>query len=119
MSFLDWIRSQNFGVGSLLIAIWFTVLYLTTPLRAEAWTFLIFTLALAQAMVSICRVAEQHQMSKRGLRLAGMQVVWLRAIHVNQGHGAAVKELRIMYPKIGATHAERVIENLYQAEEER
>ena len=51
MSFLDWIRSQNFGVGSLLIAIWFTVLYLTTPLRAEAWTFLIFTLALAQAMV--------------------------------------------------------------------
>jgi hypothetical protein len=47
-----------------------------------------------------------------------MQIVWLRAIHVNQGQEAAVKELRAMYPKIGTTHAERVIENLYQTEEE-
>ncbi|WP_461186777.1 hypothetical protein [Arthrobacter sp. Z4-13] len=119
MSFLDWMRSQDFGMGTLLIVIWFTVLYLITPLRADAWTFLIFTLGFAQAMVSIWRIAEQHQMSKRGLRLSGMQIVWLRAIHVNQGHEAAVKELHIMYPKIGATHAERVIENLYQTEEER
>jgi nitrate reductase gamma subunit len=119
MSFLDWVRSQNFGIGTLLITIWFTGLYLTTPLRVDAWTLVVITLALAQGAVSIWRIVEQHQMSRRGLRLSGTQIIWLRALHVNQGHEAAVKELRAMYPKIGTTHAERVIENLYQTEEER
>lgn len=118
-SFVDWIRSQNFGVGTLLIAIWFTVMYLITPLRADAWTPVVVTLALAQGAVSIWRIVEQHHMSRRGLRLSGMQIIWLRAIHVNQGHEAAVRELRAMYPKIGTTHAGRVIENLYQTEEQR
>ncbi|MDQ1058480.1 hypothetical protein QFZ23_002381 [Arthrobacter globiformis] len=117
MSFLDWMRSQNFGIGTLLIAIWFTAMYLTTPLTIDALTPLIITLALAQGAVSIWRIVEQHHMSKRGLRLSGMHIIWLRAIHVNQGHEAAVMELRAMYPKIGTTHAERVIENLYQTEE--
>jgi hypothetical protein len=94
-------------------------MYLITSLRVDAWTPVVVTLALAQGAVSIWRTVEQHQVSRRGLRLSGMQIIWLRAIHVNQGHEAAVKELRAMYPKIGTTHAERVIENLYQTEEER
>jgi hypothetical protein len=118
MSFLDWVRSQNFGVGTLLIAIWFTVIYISTPLEVDAWTPLIFGIALAQGAVSVWRIVEQHHMSRSGLRLSGMQIIWLRAIHVNQGHEAAVKQLRAMYPKIGSTHAERVIENLYHAAEE-
>lgn len=118
MGFLDWVRIQNFGTGSLFIAVWFTVMYLTSALRTDAWTPLVVTVALVQGAVSIWRMVEQHQMSKAGLRLSGMQITWLRAMHVNQGEGAAVKELRLMYPKIGTTYAERVIENLYRTHEE-
>lgn len=119
MSFSDWLRFQNFGTGTLVIAFWVTAIYLITPLNVDAWTPVVITLALAQGSVSIWRIVEQHQMSKRGLRLSGMQIIWLRATHVNQGHEAAVRELRVMYPKISSTHAERVIENLHQAKEER
>jgi nitrate reductase gamma subunit len=119
VGFLDWVRSLNFGVGSLLVAILFTGMYFSSPLRVDALTPLIIMLALAQGAVCIWRLVEQHQMTKTGLHLSGMQIIWLRAIHVNQGHEAAVKELRAMYPKIGTTHAERVIENLYRTEEER
>lgn len=118
MSFLDWVRIQNFGTGSLFIAAWFTVMYFTSPLRTDTWTPLVVTIALAQRAVSVWRIVEQHQVSKAGLRLSGMQITWLRAMHVNQGEGAAVKELRLMYPKIGTTYAERVIENLYRTQEE-
>jgi hypothetical protein len=118
VSFLNWMRSQNFGVGTLLVAILYSGMYITSPLRVDALTLLIIMLAVAQGAVSIWRILEQHQMSKAGPRLAGTQIVWLRAIHVNQGHEAAVKELRAMYPKIGTTQAERVIENLYRTEEQ-
>ncbi|WP_146617491.1 hypothetical protein [Arthrobacter globiformis] len=118
MNSLDWVRIQSFGTGTLLIAVWFSVLYLTSPLSVGTWTPWVITTALAQAGVSIWRVLEQHQVGKTGPRLTGMQIIWLRAIHVNQGHAAAVKELRMMHPKIGTTHAERVIENLYRTEEE-
>ncbi|GAA1792322.1 hypothetical protein GCM10009712_44140 [Pseudarthrobacter sulfonivorans] len=119
VGFLDWVRSQDFGVGTLLVSFLFTGMYFTSPLRVDALTPLIIMLALAQGAVSIWRIVEQHQISKAGPRLSGVQIIWLRAMHVNQGHEAAVKELRTMYPKVGTTHAERIIENLYQAEEER
>ncbi|HKU31258.1 MAG TPA: hypothetical protein VJQ60_12280 [Arthrobacter sp.] len=118
MGFLDWVRIQNFGTGSLFIAVLFTLMYLTSPLKVDAWTPFVIAIALAQAYVSIWRIVEQHQMSKAGLRLSGMQITWLRAMHVNQGENAAVKELRLMYPKIGTSHAVRVIENLYRTQEE-
>ncbi|MFY9636133.1 MAG: hypothetical protein WAL27_15535 [Cellulosimicrobium cellulans] len=117
LRFLDWVRSLDFGVGTLFAAILLTGMYFTFPVRVDALTPLIIMLALAQAVVSIWRIVEQHQFSKTGPRLSGLQVIWLRAVHVNQGHGAAVKELRAMYPKIGTTHAERAIEDLYQTEE--
>jgi hypothetical protein len=119
VGFLDWLRSQNFGVGTLLFSILLTALYFTSPLRLDALTPLVVVLAFAQAMVSIWRIVEQRHFSKAGPRLSGTQIVWLRAIHVNQGHEAAVKELRAIYPKISTTHAETVIENLYRTEEER
>ncbi|WP_214950113.1 hypothetical protein [Arthrobacter sp. ISL-69] len=119
VGFLDWIRSQNFGWGTLLLSILLTSMYFTFPLRVDAWTPVVVVLAFAQAAVSIWRIVEQHQFSKTGPRLSGMQIIWLRAIHVNQGHEAAVKELRAMYPKIGTARADALIENLYQAEEER
>ena len=97
LSFLDWVRAQNFGAGSLFAAILFTGMYFTFPLRVDALTPLIIMLALAQGAVSIWRIVEQHQLSKTGPRLSGMQIIWLRAMHVNQGHEAAVKELRTMW----------------------
>ena len=118
VGFPDWMRSQNFGVGSLLVAMLFTGMYFTSPMRVDAFTPLIIMLALAQGAVSIWRMVEQHRISKAGPLLSGMQIIWLRANHVNQGHAAAVKELRAMYPKISTTHAERLIENLYRTEEE-
>jgi hypothetical protein len=119
VGFLDWLRSQNFGVGTLLFSILLTAMYFTSPLRLDALTPLVVVLAFAQAMVSIWRIVEQRHFSKAGPRLSGTQIIWLRAIHVNQGHEAAVKELRAIYPKISTTHAETVIENLYRTEEER
>ncbi|WP_144673670.1 hypothetical protein [Arthrobacter sp. U41] len=117
MKLLDWVRIQSFGTGTLFIAVWFSVLYLTSPLSVDTWTPRVITTALVQAGVSIWRMLEQHHVGKTGPRLTGMQIIWLRAIHVNQGHAAAVRELRMMQPRIGTAHAERVIENLYRSEE--
>lgn len=118
MNFLDWVRIQNFGTGTFFVAVWFSVLYLISPLSVDTWTPLVIMTALAQAGISIWRMLEQHHVGKTGPRLTGMQIIWLRAIHVNQGHAPAVRELRMMQPKIGTAHAERVIENLYRTEEE-
>ncbi|MFF1880199.1 hypothetical protein ACFVVC_01855 [Pseudarthrobacter sp. NPDC058196] len=117
MNFVDWIRIQNFGARTLVITIWLTVLYLSSSLRVDTWTPLVIAVAIVHAAVSIWRLVEQHQMSKTGLQLSGMQIIWLRAVHVSQGQAAAIKEFRVMYPKIGITQAERVIENLYRTQE--
>jgi heme A synthase len=117
VGFWDWLRWQNFGFGTLFASIYFTFLYFLAELRAEPFTPLIIVLAVAQAAVSVWRIIEHRRLSRTGVRLSGMQIGWLRAIHVNRGHEAAVKELRMMYPKIGPTHADTVVENLYQAEE--
>ena len=53
VGFPDWVRSQNFEVGSLLVAMLFTGMYVTSPLRVDALTPLIIVLALAQGAVSI------------------------------------------------------------------
>jgi hypothetical protein len=119
VGFVDWIRWQNFGVVTLIFSVLLTAMYFTYPLPHHAFTPLVVLLALAQAAVSIWRIVEQHQVSKAGVRLSGMQITWLRAIHVNQGHEAAVKELRTFYPKIGTAYADQLIENLYHAQEER
>ena len=52
------------------------------------------------------------------MRLSGLQISWLRVIHIRRGHEAAVRELRTMYPRIGPWYADAVIENLYRTEEE-
>lgn len=113
MKFLDWVRIQNFGAGTLFIAVWCVVLYLVSPPGVDTWLPLVITVAAAQAGVSMWRMVEQHHLSRTGLRLRATQVIWLRAVHTNLGHSAAVRELRLMYPKIGTAHAERVIEGLY------
>lgn len=119
VGFLDWLRWQNFGAITLLQAIFFSLLYFSGSLRHDAVTPLVAMLAVVQAAVSIWRIVEHRQFSKAGARLSGMQIIWLRAVHVHSGHEAAVKELRAMYPKIGSSHADYVIENLYQTEEMR
>lgn len=119
VGFLDWVRWQSFGVVTLIFSVLLTAMYFTYPLPHHTFTPLVVLLALAQAVVSIWRIVEQHRASKAGVRLSGMQITWLRAIHVNQGHEAAVKELRTLYPKIGTGYADAVIENLYHAEEKR
>lgn len=100
VGFLDWVRWQNFGFVTLLLSVLLTTMYFTYPLRLHAFTPLVVLLALAQVGVSIWRVVEHHQVSKAGVRLSGMQITWLRAIHVNQGHEAAVKELRRFIPRL-------------------
>ncbi|BAS16447.1 hypothetical protein AHiyo8_47500 [Arthrobacter sp. Hiyo8] len=115
-AFLDWLRWQNFGAGSLWVSGFFTATFFLDSRRLDAFTPLIIVLALAQAIVSVWRIIEQRRFSKVGLRLSGLQINWLRVIHVSRGHEAAVKELRTMYPKIGPTQADIVIENLYRAE---
>jgi hypothetical protein len=116
--FLDWLRWQNFGAGTLLLSLFFTVMHLTAPSRSDAFTPLIVMLALVQAAVSVWRIMEHRQFAKAGLHLSGLQISWLRVIHIRRGHEAAVRELRTMYPKISSMHADTVIENLYRTEEE-
>lgn len=115
--YLDWLRWQNFGAGTLLFSILVTVLFFSDPLQSYAFAPLIVMLALAQATVSVWRIIEQRQVSKAGVRLSGLQISWLRVIHIKRGHEAAVKELRMMYPKISPLHADTIIENLYRTEE--
>lgn len=119
VSFLDWLRSMDFGFVTLVAAILSLAIYFLAPLRNDALTWLITVLTLAYASLSIWRIVEKYQVSKAGPRLSQMQIIWLRAIHVNQGHEAAIKELRSINPKMGTTQAERVVENLYRAENER
>lgn len=116
--YLDWLRWQNFGAGTLLISFLFSALYFSYPLKSDAFAPLIVVLALAQATVSIWRIIEQRQVSKSGVHLSGLQISWLRVIHIRRGHEAAVRELRTMYPKIGPLQADSIIENLYRTEEE-
>jgi hypothetical protein len=114
--FPDWLRWQKFGAGSLWIALIFTAMFFTWPRQLQTFTPLIIVLALAQAAVSVWRIIEHRQFSKVGVHLSGLQINWLRVIHVNRGHEAAVKELRTMYPKMGPAQADTIIENLYRAE---
>ncbi|MCZ9882369.1 hypothetical protein [Arthrobacter sp. B2a2-09] len=114
--FLDWLRWQNFGAVTLWLSIYFTAMFFYEPRRLDAFTPLIIVLALAQAAVSVWRIIEHRQFSKVEVRLSGLQINWLRVIHVSRGHEAAVKELRTMYPKMGPTQADTIIENLYRAE---
>ncbi len=117
--FLNWLRWQDFGAGTLLLSILLTATYfLSYPPRFDAFAPLIVVLALAQATVSVWRIIEHHQFSKAGVRLSGLQISWLRVIHVNRGHEAAAKELRAMYPKTSSMQADTIIENLHQAKEE-
>jgi hypothetical protein len=116
--YLDWLRWQNFGAGTLLLSILVPVMFLSYPLQSHAFAPLIVVLALAQATVSVWRIIEHRQLSKAGVHLSGLQISWLRVIHIKRGHEAAVKELRTMYPKISPLHAETIIENLYRTEEE-
>jgi hypothetical protein len=117
VGFLDWIRWQNFGAGTLLTAIFFTAMHVSSSLEFDAMTRLIGVLALAQATVSVWRIIEHHRVSKSGVHLPGMRISWLRAIHVSRGHEAAAKELRAMYPKVSLMQADTIIENLHRAEE--
>lgn len=116
--YLDWLRWQNFGAGTLLLSILVPVMYFSYPLQSYAFAPLIVVLALAQATVSVWRIIEHRQLSKTGVHLSGLQISWLRVIHIKRGHEAAVKELRTMYPKISHLHAETTIENLYRTEEQ-
>lgn len=116
--YLDWLRWQNFGAGTLLLSILVPVMFFSYPLQSHAFAPLIVVLALAQATVSVWRIIEHRQLSKAGVHLSGLQISWLRVIHIKRGHEAAVKELRTMYPKISPLHAETIIENLYRMEEE-
>ncbi|MGA7207123.1 MAG: hypothetical protein WBX27_21125, partial [Specibacter sp.] len=113
--YLDWLRRQNFGAGTLLFSIAVTAMYFTNPGRVSALTPLVVVLATAQAAVSVWRIIEHLTFAKSGVRLSGLQISWLRAIHVQQGHEAAVLELRTMCPKIGPADADSVIENLHRA----
>jgi len=115
--YLDWLRWQNFGAGTLLLSILLTAMFFSYPLQSYAFAPLIVVLALAQATVSVWRIIEHRQLSKAGVHLSGLQISWLRVIHIKRGHEAAVKELRMMYPKISPLHAETIIENLYRTEE--
>lgn len=117
VGFLDWLRWQDFGAMTLLVSVAFTATYLWSEPRLDALTPLIVVLALVQATVSVWRIIEHRQCAKTGVRLSGMQISWLRAIHVSRGHEAAAKELRAMYPKISSMQADTIIENLYRAEE--
>ena len=108
----------EFRRGTLLISFLFSALYFSYPLKSDAFAPLIVVLALAQATVSIWRIIEQRQVSKSGVHLSGLQISWLRVIHIRRGHEAAVRELRTMYPKIGPLQADSIIENLYRTEEE-
>lgn len=117
VGFLDWLRWQNFGAGTLLTSIFFTAMHVSSAPRFDALTPLIGVLALAQASVSVWRIIEHHKVSKSGVHLLGMRISWLRAIHVSRGHEAAAKELRAMYPKVSSMQADTIIENLHQAEE--
>ena len=114
--FADWLRWQNFGVGSLWISGFFTASFFFESRRPYAFAPLIVVLALAQAALSVWQIIEHRQFSKVGVRLSGLQINWLRVIHVSRGHEAAVKELRTMYPKMGPALADTIIENLYRAE---
>jgi hypothetical protein len=116
--YLDWLRWQNFGAGTLLFSILVPVMYFSYPLQSYAFAPLIVVLALAQATVSVWRIIEHHQLSKAGVHLSGLQISWLRVVHIKRGHEAAVKELRTMYPKISPLHAGTIIENLYRTEEQ-
>ncbi|MDQ0031487.1 hypothetical protein [Arthrobacter bambusae] len=115
--FLDWLRWQNFGAGTLWLSILFTATFFFDLRRSGAFAPLIIVLALAQATVSVWFIIEHRQFSKVGVRLSGLQINWLRVIHVSRGHEAAVKELRTMYPKMGPALADAIIENLYQTQE--
>lgn len=115
--FLDWLRWQNFGATTLWLAVLYTAMFFNYPLQLRTLAPLIVVLALTQASVSVWRIVEHRQFSKAGVRLSGLQISWLRVIHVSRGHEEAVKELRTMYPKIGPMHADSIIENLYRAEE--
>lgn len=114
--FLDWLRWQKFGAGSLWIALIFTAMFFTWPRQLQASTLWIIVLAIAQAAVSVWQMIEHRRFSKVGVRLSGLEINWLRVIHVSRGHEAAVKELRTMYPKMGPAQADTIIENLYRAE---
>jgi hypothetical protein len=114
--FLDWLRWQDFGLRTLWISGFSTAMFFTWPRQFQTFTPLIIVLALAQAAVSLWQLIEHRQFSKFGVHLSGLQINWLRVIHVNRGHEAAVKELRMMYPKMGPTQADTIIENLYRAE---
>lgn len=116
--YLDWLRWQNFGAGTLGQSVLFAGMFFTSPRPPEVVTPLIVVLAAAQAAVSVWRIVEHRQFAKAGVHLSGLQVSWLRVIHIRRGHEAAVRELRTMYPKIGPWHAETVIENLYRTREE-
>jgi uncharacterized membrane protein HdeD (DUF308 family) len=116
--YLDWLRWQNFGAGTLLFSILVTVMFFSNPAHPQAFAPLIVVLALAQAIVSVWRIIEHRQLSKAGVHLSGLQINWLRAIHIKRGHEAAVKELRTMFPKISPLHADTVVENLYRTQEQ-
>ncbi|MFF1385499.1 hypothetical protein ACFVWT_18245 [Arthrobacter sp. NPDC058288] len=116
--YLDWLRWQNFGAGTLLFSVLVPVMYFSYPLQSYAFAPLIVVLALAQATVSVWRIIEHRQLSKAGVHLSGLQISWLRVIHIKRGHEAAVKELRTMYPKISPLQAGTIIENLYRTEEQ-
>ena len=117
LGFLDWLRWQDFGGMTLLLAVVFTATYLWTEPPLDALRPLIVVLALAQTTVSIWRIIEHRQCAKAGVQLSGMQIIWLRAIHVSRGHEAAAKEVRAMHPKISSMQADTIIENLYRAEQ--
>ena len=116
VGFLDWLRWQDFGAGTLLASILFAGTHVASALRFDALTLLIVVLAFAQAAVSVWRIVKHHQVSRSGVRLPQMRISWLRAIHVSRGHEAAAKELRAMYPKVSSMQADTIIENLHRAE---
>ena len=117
VGFLNWLRWQDFGAGTLLLSIFLTAAYFSSyPPQFDGLTPLVVVLALAQATVSVWRIIEHDQFSKSGMRLSGLQISWLRVIHVNRGHEAAAKEVRAMYPRMSSMQADTIIENLYRAE---
>ena len=116
--YLDWLRWQNFGAGTLAQSLIFAAIVFLLPSRLDIVTLLVAVVAALQAGVSVWRIIEHQQVAKAGVHLSGLQISWLRVIHIKRGHEAAVRELRTMYPKIGPWHAETVIENLYRTREE-
>ena len=116
--FLDWLRWQNFGAGTLLLSLFHR--------HARDCSIAVGRLHSAHRHAGpraggrerLAHHGTPPVFAKAGLHLSGLQISWLRVIHIRRGHEAAVRELRTMYPKISSMHADTVIENLYRTEEE-